>query len=267
MRYIKERLQTVIFGTDTRVGKLFDVVLLWAILCSMLVVMLESVGSIQSSYSEFFKVVEWFFTIIFSIEYLIRVWVSKKSIKYVFSFWGIIDLFSFLPSLLGQLLVGMHYLVVIRTLRLLRVFRILKLTRFINESQKLVEAMKGSFRKIVIFFGFVTIVVIVMGTLMYVVEGESKGFKSIPESIYWAVVTITTVGYGDITPQTVLGKFISSFSMLLGYAIIAIPTGIVTVEMSKSEKKDSFKCPRCISLINSNDVYCRVCGDKINHNN
>ncbi len=265
MRDLKDRLQTVIFGTETKVGKLFDVVLLWAILFSMLVVMLESVGSIQSSYSEFFNVVEWFFTILFSVEYLIRVWVSKRSIKYVFSFWGVIDLFSFLPSLLGPLLVGMHYLVVIRTLRLLRVFRILKLTRFITESQKLVEAMKGSFRKIVIFFGFVTIVVIVMGTLMYVVEGESKGFKSIPESIYWAVVTVTTVGYGDITPQTVLGKFISSVSMLLGYAIIAIPTGIVTVEMSKSENKYNLMCSRCNSLINKDDVYCRVCGEKISN--
>lgn len=262
---LRQKLRMVIFGTDTKPGKLFDIVLLWVILASMLAVMLDSVPSIQVHYPNAFLIAEWIFTILFLIEYILRIWVAKRPVKYVTSFWGVIDLLSFLPTFISLVLVGVHYLVIIRALRLLRIFRVLKLTRFMNESVKLAGAIRASFRKIIIFLAFVSILVIIMGTLMYVVEGETNGFKSIPESIYWAIVTITTVGYGDITPHTIMGKIISSLSMLIGYAIIAIPTGIVTVEIAKADNNRNILCYKCGEKVSDEDNFCKNCGNGLKH--
>lgn len=236
--------------------------LLWLILASVLVVMLESIQALGSRYSSFFIATEIVFTIIFSVEYIIRVWVSPHRGKYIFSFWGIVDLLSVAPTYLVFLFPGYHYLLVIRSLRLLRVFRIAKLVRFVNEAQALGEGIKSSFYKISTFLFTVLITVVVMGTIMYVVEGPANGFTSIPQSIYWAIITITTVGYGDIVPVTVVGKLISSMVMIIGYAIIAVPTGIFTAAMVKaaSHKKE---CEICRHANDVNAKYCSGCGVEI----
>lgn len=256
----KEKLFKIVFGTDTRAGRAFDVVLLWSVLLSVLVVVLESVPDISIVYHDAFYAIEWGFTILFSIEYLIRVWISPKPLKYIFSFWGLIDLLSVLPTYLGLFLGGSHYLLVIRIFRLLRVFRILKLVRFNSEANTLIKALRASLYKVTIFFLTVLTIVILLGTLMYVVEGKTNGFTSIPQSIYWAIITITTVGYGDIVPHTVLGKFVSSFIMIIGYAIIAVPTGIVTAEMTRT-KEVKKKCKNCHSENSILSNFCSQCGE------
>ena len=259
----REHIYKVVFETDTKAGKQFDVVLLWIILLSVVVVMLESVPEIGEGYPSVFFVLEWVLTIIFSIEYLLRIWISPKPVAYMFSFWGIIDLLSILPTYLSLFIVGYHYLLVVRIFRLLRVFRVLKLARFNAEAQTLREAMKASAYKISIFLLSVLAIVTLLGTVMYVIEGGEKGFTSIPKSIYWAIVTVTTVGYGDLVPHSVLGKIISSIAMILGYAIIAVPTGIVTVEMSKSEKNNK----ECLNCHHKNDKmanFCNQCGHTMN---
>lgn len=255
----RQKLYRIVFGTDTRAGKLFDVYLLWIILASVVTVMTESVPHIGLQYKDFFLVLEWVFTIVFTIEYIIRIWISPKPLKYIFSLWGIIDLLSILPTYLSFLIAGYHYLLIVRIFRLLRVFRILKLARFNNEAQALMNALKSSLYKISIFLIAVVAIVTFLGTIMYVVEGGERGFSSIPQSIYWAIVTVTTVGYGDMVPHTVLGKFISSFAMILGYAIIAVPTGIITVEMSRSQNKDN-KCKACGALNERSAGFCNECG-------
>ncbi|HEY9116881.1 MAG TPA: ion transporter [Roseivirga sp.] len=262
---LRKRLFIVIFGTDTPAGKAFDVALLIAILISVLAVMLESVPSLNSNYGYVFKNLEWILTIIFSLEYITRIYVTDLRRKYIFSFYGLIDLLSLLPSYLSLVFVGTQYLLIIRALRLLRVFRILKLGRFIGEAEQLGRALKSSRHKITVFMGTVMMLVILLGTIMYLVEGKDNGFTSIPLSIYWAIVTLTTVGYGDIAPQTILGQTIASFVMILGYAIIAVPTGIVTVELQKDKKKQEAKtCPNCNSKGHEMDaIHCKFCGEKL----
>lgn len=256
---IRRRLFQVIFETDTKGGKQFNIVLLWTILVSVMVVMLESIPEIGSKYYHILFPIELGITIIFTIEYILRIWISPKPFKYIFSFWGFIDLLSILPTLLSLIISGYHYLLIVRIFRLLRVFRIMKAARFTNEAQVLLDALKASSYKIGIFLMAVFAIITLMGTIMYVVEGGEKGFTSIPQSIYWAIVTITTVGYGDMVPHTVLGKFISSIAMIMGYAIIAVPTGIVTVEVAKTSKRIK-QCSNCSQKVDITANYCNSCG-------
>lgn len=263
---IRKRLDTIIFGTDTPLGKSFDVGLLMVILLSVLIVMLESVPSLQGKYGSLFRNMEWVMTGIFTFEYLLRVWVTEKKAKYIFSFYGIIDLLSVLPTYISMILTGTQYLLIIRALRLLRVFRILKLGRFVGEGEQLGRALRASRHKITVFMGTVMMLVILLGTIMYLIEGVDNGFTSIPLSIYWAIVTLTTVGYGDIAPQTVLGQTIASFVMILGYAIIAVPTGIVTAEITREKNRleEIKKCNTCDAIGHQGDaIYCRQCGERL----
>lgn len=255
----REKIHEIVFGHETEAGKRFDVILLWIILFSVIVVMVESVPDIGKQFPLFFKYIEFILTFIFTVEYLTRIYVSPKPLRYILSFWGIIDLLSILPTYLSFVITGTHYLVIVRIFRLLRVFRILKLARFNREALVLIEALKASLYKISIFFLAVIAVVTFMGTIMYVVEAGEEGFTSIPQSIYWAIVTVTTVGYGDMVPHTVLGKFISSIAMITGYAIIAVPTGIVTVELSRSNAKHK-NCPACNTANEQDANFCNYCG-------
>lgn len=260
---IRQNLYKIVFEHDTKAGKQFDIALLWLILFSVIVVMLESIPQLGVRFADEFLVVEWVLTVLFSIEYLLRIWITHQPIRYVFSFWGIIDLLSILPTYLSLFITGYHYLLVVRVFRLLRVFRILKLARFNSESQILINALKSSSYKISIFLLAVISIVTLLGTLMYVVEGGEEGFTSIPQSIYWAIVTVTTVGYGDLVPHTVIGKFISSIAMILGYAIIAVPTGIITVAISKPNSSNK-NCENCSAEITDNANFCSNCGKQLN---
>ena len=260
----REQIYRIIFESETDAGKRFDLWLLWLILGSVAVAMLDSVQVLHDQYKVEFYIVEWVFTVLFTIEYLVRIFVSPRPSKYIFSSWGLIDLIAILPTYLSLLFLGYQYLLIVRILRLLRVFRILRLVRFTREALHLVRALKASFFKISIFLLTVLIIVILLGTIMYVVEAGQHGFSSIPQSIYWAIITVTTVGYGDIVPYTVLGKFIASFAMIIGYAIIAVPTGIVTVEMARAgEKKKA--CPTCGNKAGMTDNYCSHCGLELRH--
>lgn len=266
MKSTRENLYEIIFEADTKEGKVFDVVLLFVILISIALVMLESVPYIREDYNRLLRFLEWTITVIFSIEYILRILIVKKAYKYIFSFYGIIDFLSVIPTYLGLFLIGSHSLVVIRILRLLRVFRILKLTRYTYAGRTLARAMWASREKISVFIFFVITIVVIVGTVMYLVEGEPNGFTSIPKSIYWAIVTLTTVGYGDISPQTSLGQFLASVVMILGYAIIAVPTGIVTAEMMKSSTETNTQvCPGCLHDKHDDDaVFCKKCGTQLN---
>jgi voltage-gated potassium channel len=262
MQSNKEKLFHIIFGTDTKAGKMFDVILLWLIISSVLIVLLESIESLNQRFDREFFILEVIFTSIFTIEYFLRIWVVRDKKKYIKSYYGIIDLMGIAPFYLGLIFLNYHFFMVFRLLRLLRVFRILRLFRFIEESDQLFTALKASIYKIIVFFSSVLTIVILLGTLMYVVEGPNNGFTSIPQSIYWTIVTITTVGYGDITPQTDIGKWIASVIMLCGYAIIAIPTGIVTVELAKNAGNPNKKCSRCSEPNTAAANYCQRCGNK-----
>lgn len=267
MSPVKLRLYEVIFEADTKTGKVFDVALLIVILLSILFVMLESVPSIEQKYSGLLKILEWIVTGIFTIEYILRIWIVKKARTYIFSFYGIIDLLSVLPTYLGLIFAGTQGLMVIRALRLLRVFRILKLNRYTKEGAIIVRALRESRIKISVFLFAVLTLVIIIGTVMYLVEGAGNGFTSIPRGIYWAVVTLTTVGYGDISPATSLGQFLASVVMIIGYAIIAVPTGIVTAELTRySNKPPSTQvCPECLTEGHDEDaIFCKNCGSKLN---
>lgn len=261
----KLHLYKIVFESDTKAGKRFDVLLLWCILVSIFIAVLDSVPYLNLNFKKEFYSVEWFFTIIFSLEYLTRIYISPKPIRYVLSFWGFVDLLAILPTYISLFIYGYHYLLVVRILRLLRVFRILKLVRFNREAIVLLRALKASSYKIGIFFSAVLTIVILLGTIMYVVENGENGFTSIPQSIYWAIITVTTVGYGDIVPHTILGKFISSFAMIIGYAIIAVPTGIITVEMSKSSDIKII-CPQCSANNIETSNYCTNCGSMLKKN-
>lgn len=259
----KKSLYKIIFQSDTRAGRLFDIWLLWIILFSLVVVILDSLPELGAKFKTEFIIIEWILTILFTLEYLARIIISPKPLRYVLSFWGVIDLLSILPTFLSLLVYEYHYFLAIRIFRLLRVFRILKLARFNIETITLIKALKASSYKISIFFLTILTIVTLMGTLMYVIEGSENGFTSIPQSMYWAIITITTVGYGDIVPMTVLGKFVSSFAMIIGYAIIAVPTGIITVEMSKTEKNKK-NCQECGCANEWQANYCINCGTRLN---
>lgn len=263
---IKAKLYEIIFESDTKSGKLFDVILLAVIVLSIVLVMLESVPSIELNYRYILKFLEWSITIIFSLEYCLRIWIVSKPKTYIFSFYGIIDFLSILPSYLGLFFIGTHGLMVIRALRLLRVFRILKLNRYMSGGIVIIRALKQSRYKISVFLFAVLTMVVIIGTMMYLIEGAENGFTSIPRGIYWAIVTLTTVGYGDLAPSTALGQFIASFVMIIGYAIIAVPTGIVTAELSKPNRVEPSGqvCENCLSEGHDiDDKYCRFCGSKL----
>jgi len=266
MSKFKKELYDIIFEADTRAGKTFDVVLLIVIIYSVIIVLLESVKEIDIEYGFFFNISEWVVTIIFMLEYITRIWVIKKPARYIFSFYGIIDLLSILPTLIGLFIVGTHGLVTIRALRLLRVFRIFKLTRYTKEANTIVRALKASRAKIFVFLFGVLMIVVIIGTLMYLIEGSENGFTDIPTSIYWSIVTLTTVGYGDISPGTPVGQMLASLVMILGYAIIAVPTGIVSVEIARSKKAITTQvCPHCVKEGHDDDAeYCKFCGEKLN---
>ncbi len=261
----KQRLHEIIYEADTRAGKLFDIILLWVIIFSIAFVMLESVQSINEKYHDFFNVAEWVVTILFTIEYIARIIAVKKPFQYIFSFYGIIDFLATIPKYLSLLFVGTHALLALRALRLLRVFRILKLVRYTGESEFLLKALKASRAKIFVFLFAIIIMTIILGTIMYLVEGGvNSGFTSIPKSIYWCIVTLTTVGYGDITPITTLGQFISVIIMILGYGIIAVPTGIVSAEYTRQDRKihvNTQACPNCSAEGHKDRAeFCYNCG-------
>lgn len=262
----RDRLYRIIFEADTPSGRLFDICLIWAILLSVIVVMLESVSSIRRDYGAALRGIEWIFTILFTVEYILRLLSARNAGRYARSFYGIVDLLAILPTYLSIILTGAHTLLIIRALRLLRIFRILKLRQFLGEAEVLITALKNSRTKIIVFLGGVLALVLTMGAAMYMIEGEASGFTSIPRSIYWAIVTMTTVGYGDIAPQTVLGQFLASIMMIVGYAIIAVPTGIVSVELAQASRLpvSTVKCPACSRTGHDLDaVYCRFCGSRL----
>ena len=263
-RYVLSR---VIFDTDTRAGKLFDLILLTLIALSFIVIILTTVDEINKAYGDILLKVEWVFTIIFSLEYITRLLVARKPFVYATSFYGLVDLLSIIPTYLSLFFTGSQSLGIIRTFRLVRVFRVLELPQYVTGARVIIAALKASWPKITVFLTFVMTIVTVLGTLMYLIEDKESGFTSIPRSIYWAIVTITTVGYGDIAPQTVLGQIIASIMMIIGYAILAVPTGIVSVELSQlslEEDEEVVICSNC-GLDNHQDdaKYCRHCGEKL----
>jgi voltage-gated potassium channel len=259
-------LYEVIFKADTPAGKLFDVALIAAITLSVLVVMLDSVGIIRHDYGGLLYAVEWVFTILFSVEYLLRIFCVGRPLRYATSFFGIVDLLAILPTYLSIFIPGSQYLLVIRVLRVLRIFRVFKLVQYLSEARILIRALSASRRKIVVFLFTVLSLVVIFGSLMYLIEGSKNGFTSIPRSIYWAIVTLTTVGYGDISPQTNLGQAVAAVIMILGYGIIAVPTGIVTVELTRAHKGDNAgrACPDCRSRGHDRDaVFCKYCSAEL----
>ena len=264
----KAKLRDIIEGTHTPMGKLFDIVLLIVILYSVIIVMLESVPRIDREYHNFLNISEWVVTILFTIEYIVRIIIAKKAKKYIFSFFGVVDLMSTIPKYLSFFLVGSQYITALRALRLLRVFRILKLVRYVGESNRLIRALSASRTKIFIFVFFMLIVSVLLGTLMYLIEGPENGFHSIPHSVYWTIVTLTTVGYGDISPGTGLGQFIASLVMIIGYGIIAVPTGIVTAEFAtdasntkRKQAESERECNECHAVTKDPEaIFCSQCG-------
>ncbi|WP_083851671.1 ion transporter [Alcanivorax hongdengensis] len=259
----RQRWRHIIFGTDTPAGQLFDQLLIIAIIASVAAVMLDSVAGIHERFGSWLYAAEWFFTILFTLEYVVRLWVSERPVRYARSFFGVVDLLSVIPTYLSLFVPGSNYLLTIRALRVLRVFRVMKLAKFMGEANQLGLALVRTRRKIAVFMFSVVVVIIIFGSLMYVVEGPHNGFTSIPRSIYWAVVTITTVGYGDISPQTPFGQFIASLAMITGYAIIAVPTGIVTAEISAARVALRFQreCTQCHHHDHDLDArFCKQCG-------
>lgn len=263
---LKTYLNTVIFGTHTPAGKRFDIVLIVFILLSVVVLMLESVASVSSQYDRHLRTAEWFFTIIFTLEYAVRIYCSSNPRVYVRSFYGVVDLVSVLPSYISLIVPGANFLLIVRLLRVLRVFRVFKLVRYLSEANVLVRSMMMAKRKIFIFFMSVLVLATIFGSLMFIVEGPDNGFSSIPKSIYWTIVTITTVGYGDIVPQTVFGQVISAIAMLTGYSIIAVPTGILTAELAHEMQRDRLHrhCLQCDKTGHDMDAkFCRHCGGEL----
>ena len=259
----KRWLGDVIFEHDTPASRGFDVALLILILLSVLVVMLESVVPIRARYGNPLNTLEWGLTVLFTAEYALRVWTARERLKYVFSFFGLVDLLAILPSYLSLVFVGSQYFIIIRSLRLLRTFRILKLAQFTGEASVLMSALRASRVKITVFMMTVVTLVTIIGAIMYLVEGPDNGFANIPLSVYWAIVTLTTVGYGDIAPKTALGQFLSAVVMILGYAIIAVPTGIVTSELSRAEQGRRV-CPYCGHSRHDHDArFCKLCSGEL----
>ncbi len=271
----RKKLHEVIYEADTPSGKLFDIILFILIILSVIFVMLESVSAIDLKYHNLLYIGEWVITIFFTLEYIARIITVKKPSNYIFSFYGIIDFLSTIPLYLSFILAGSNYLLTVRALRLLRVFRILKITRYVGESNKLMRALKDSRPKILVFLFAVLIMCIIFGTLIYLIEGEESGFKSIPVSVYWCIVTLTTVGFGDIAPVTPLGQFLAAVIMITGYGIIAVPTGIVSAEYTKNTKPIKIEdeeyvhvntqiCQCCSASKHRDDAkYCHKCGESL----
>ena len=260
------RLHEVIFEADTRAGRAFDVGLIGLILLSVLAVTLESIRGVRASYGAQLYAAEWAFTILFTVEYALRLASVRRPLRYASSFFGVVDLLAIVPTYLSLLVTGSQYLLVVRILRLLRIFRVLKLAEHLTEADVLMRALRASRRKISVFLLTVVTMVVVIGTLLYVIEGEENGFTSIPVGIYWAVVTLTTVGYGDISPKTPVGQTLAAVVMVVGYGIIAVPTGIVTVEIAQAVGKpvSTQACPNCASQGHDADaVHCKYCGAKL----
>ena len=261
----KAKLYEIIFESDTPAGKGFDLLLIISILLSVIIVFLDSVSLYSHKYGNIFYLMEWIFTILFTIEYFLRIYCIKRPVLYIRSFFGIIDLLSIIPTYISIFFPASRYLSVIRILRVLRIFRILKLILYIGEANLLLDALVSSRRKITVFLFFMFTLVTIIGSIMYLIEGEANGFTSIPLSIYWAIVTITTVGYGDISPQTELGRLFASFAMILGYATIAVPTGIISAEYSSMKQKfNNTVCPDCANEDHEDDAeFCKTCGSML----
>ncbi len=259
----RDQLHEIIFEADTPAGKLFDVVLIWSIIISVVVVLLDSIGAVRTRYGDWLYIIEWFFTILFTLEYILRLLSVRQPLRYATSFFGLVDLLAILPTYLSLFIPGSQYLLTIRILRLLRIFRVFKLAAYLSEAQLITAALRASRHKISVFLFTVLVIVVIIGSLMYVIEGEENGFSSIPTGIYWAIVTLTTVGYGDISPQTPLGKAVASLVMIIGYAIIAVPTGIVTAELAYTAKSrvSTQSCPTCGMEGHDHDAkHCKYCG-------
>jgi voltage-gated potassium channel len=260
---LKEKTYRVIFDTDTLAGQRFDIVLIYFILVSVLAVVLASIESIKIQYGDWLFRLEWAFTLLFSMEYVVRIYSSPKPFRYIFSFYGLVDLLSIIPTYLALLFPAANYWLVIRLLRVLRIFRVFKLVRYLTEANLLLRSMYAARRKVLVFFTVVLVICVIFGSLMFLVEGPDNGFTSIPRSIYWTIVTITTVGYGDITPQTVFGQIIATMAMLTGYSIIAIPTGIFTAEIAREMITDTNnrQCNTCNQSVHHTEAeYCFQCG-------
>jgi len=260
----RERWREIIFESDTPAGRLFDIILLWIIGLSVAVVMLESVAAVRLRYLSTLRLLEWILTSLFIIEYIARLWVSWRPLRYARSFYGLVDLLSFLPSFVSLMVPGAHQLAVVRVLRLLRVFRILKMVRHVSGAELLMRGLIASRARITVFFMAILMFTIVAGTVMYLIEGPASGFTSIPMGVYWAITTVSTVGFGDITPITPLGRAVASLCMLMGYAIIAVPAGIVTAEIMRPDPTSSVACPSCgVQGHLSDAAYCRRCGSQM----
>lgn len=261
------RLHEIVFEADTPAGRFFDFALICLILLSCVTVILESVRQVREQHGELLYIIEWAFTVLFTIEYLLRLMSVGRPLRYVTSFFGVVDLLAIIPTYLSIFVPGSHYLLVIRILRLFRIFRLLKLTEYLTEADTLRRALRASRRKISVFLSVVMLLVVIIGALMYVIEGEENGFTSIPVSVYWAVVTMTTVGYGDLSPRTPLGQMIASIVMIIGYGILAVPTGIVSVELAQAARQQNItrqSCPMCASEGHDEDArYCKYCGSNL----
>lgn len=263
---LQNKLHEVIFGTETPAGKSFDLFLIVAICLSVLAVIIDSINVFSTRYDTALLIIEWFFTLLFTIEYAARIYCSPHPSRYAKSFYGIVDICSIIPTYLSLFLGGAQYFLIIRLLRVLRLFRILKLFRYTGEANVLVRSMWQSRRKILLFLATVLVIATIFGAFMFLIEGPENGFTSIPESVYWAVVTITTVGYGDISPHTPLGKVIASLVMVLGYSIIAVPTGILTAELANEMRIDrsNKKCHSCGRAGHETDaMHCKFCGETV----
>ena len=261
-RQVRREIHRIIFEADTPGGKAFDVALITLILASVLAVVLESVASIRAEYGAWLRVAEWMFTGFFTVEYVLRLFSVRQPLRYATSFFGIVDLLAILPTYLSGLIPGGQSLLVIRALRLLRVFRVFKLSAFVLEANTLVTALRSSGRKVGVFLGTILILVLILGAAMYLIEGEERGFTSIPRAMYWAIVTVTTVGYGDITPQSIPGQLLAAIAMVMGYSIIAVPTGIVTAELVQEMRAVTTRtCPTCLTEGHQWSArFCRDCG-------
>jgi voltage-gated potassium channel len=265
---LQARLYKIIFGTDTPAGKWFDIVLIYVILISVAVVIIDSMASMHEKYGALLKSIEWFFTGLFTVEYLTRIWIAKNRRAYLFSVYGVIDFLAILPSYLAIFVPQTAPLLIVRLLRVLRVFRVLRLLAYLDEANRVAGALRRSARQIFVFFSMVITVMVVFGCVIYVLEGPNNGFDNIPVSVYWAIVTVTTVGYGDVVPVTPAGRAISALAMLIGYAIIAVPTGIFTSNMLNEVRKPNVRaplnCPQCARAGHESDSrYCRFCGSSL----
>jgi voltage-gated potassium channel len=269
MQQLRQRLNKIIFEHDTAAGRAFDVALIVAIIASVLVMMLDSIAELSDQYGSLFEVLEWLFTILFTIEYILRLWTAKSAVRYAGSFYGAVDLLSIIPTYISIIFPPGRFLLTVRVLRVLRVFRVLKLVHFIGEANVLGRAIRASWYKISVFLLTVATIVVIMGSLMYLIEGADAGFTSIPKGIYWAIVTLTTVGYGDIAPQTPFGQTLAAILMITGYGVIAVPTGIVTVEIGKAASagklQKTLKCGACGKGGHDIDAeFCKYCGGRLN---